>query len=409
MILRRLSSFLPLLAVHATPAPSSPGSNADVQLLFSLPGNDTWLENLAYRASTNAILATRLDIPQIWSIDATSGSGTLLANVSTIGALAGIAQLGLSSSFGSSTTSNGNSNEDFLIAGLNFSALTGLQPNSSAFWKLSFEQSNASSSLFTIQEAFTVPGIGLVNGLATWNASMILAADSAMGAIWRIDVHTGDAAIVLQDPTMKPVSSIGVNGVKVFRSSPASTDCSLCHQSRAAATAATARAETKIANTTTDTAYIYYTSTEQSLLARIAVDPVTATPLGPAQILASGLGEADDFTLVVEDQAQEQEQEQEDEDGCTHNTSSEVTAVLLATGRNNSIVLVGLDGNVVTVAGGSSNSNSSESLALAGATACHFGSASTGSASRLFVTTAGGAESDGLVEAPGRLVAVELF
>lgn len=355
-------------------SPSNAANEADLQVIFSLPANNTWFENLAYRASTNTFLATRLDVPQIWSIDPTrSGSddsGTLLANVSAIGALTGITQL--------QSSSEEKDVDEFLIAGLNFSASTEvLQPNSSAFWKLSFlneeNSKNLSSSpssslqLFTLQQAFTVPGIALVNGLATWNESTILAADSLLGAIWRIDIHTGDAVIVSQDPTMAPLVSNGVNGIKVFRPSFSSSSLS-----------------------TTTTTYIYYTSTDQSLLVRIPVDSITAIPLGPAQVIASDLGEADDFTLVVEKEEE-----------------SKVGAVLLATGKNNSVVRVEMDGSVVTVAGEGVSNNGS--LLLAGATSCRFGGGGGGAnEQRLYVTTAGGAESGGALEAPGRVVAVDI-
>lgn len=325
---RLLLSATVAAAVHHAP---SPRDAPTAKTIFSLPSNTSWLENLAYRSSAPSILATRLDTPQLWSIDPSKGAGTVLANASGTDALIGITQ----TRYGP---------DEFWVAGANFSTSTGvLQPNSTSFWRLSFS-SDGGDAGFTFEEAFGVPGIQLVNGLATWNETTVLAADSYLGAVWMIDTATGDASVVLQDASMASDGGVGVNGVKVARSGDEQT-------------------------------WIYYTSTEQSLLARIPVDPVTAAPRGAAEIIATYLGEADDFALLG--------------DG----------GVVLATGSNNTVVRVGLDGDVVTVAG------SVGSLELASATSCQFGS----DEKTLYVTTAGGAEGavNQTLEGPGSVVAIE--
>ncbi|KAL1845630.1 hypothetical protein Daus18300_014485 [Diaporthe australafricana] len=146
---------------------------------------------------------------------------------------------------------------------------------------------------------------------------------------------------------MALVKAKGVNGVKVHR--------------------ATGSGET----------FVYYTSMDQGLLARVPVSPVTAERLpadAPVEIIAGGLT-PDDFALLP--------------DG----------SVYLTTGANNTVAHVAVDGTVNTVAG------SLESLQLASSTACQFGPGG-----KLYVTTAGGLEGavNGTLFGPGNIVEINL-
>lgn len=306
-----IPTFQTLLAARIVLATTS-----SVSTLFSLPVNASWLENLAYRPSTDTILATRLDVAQLWSISATTGAGSILANVTDIAALVGITQ-------------THSSPDEFYVAGLNFTA-AGVQPNSSTLWKLAF----LSDGGYTFDRAFGVPGMTLINGLTTWNETTILATDSYQGNIWEIDLITNSSAILLADTTMARIDNNGVNGVKVFRSS--------------------------------EDALVYYTSTDQSLLARIPVDPVTARAQGPVDVIASDIGAVDDFALLPDGSA------------------------LIATGSNNTVVHVGLGGSVRIVAG------AAKSQEVASGTACQVGRDGV-----LYITTGGS-------EAAGSVVAIDL-
>lgn len=277
-----------------------------VNTLFSLPSNASWLENLAYRPSTNTVLATRLDVAQLWSISTTTGAGSILATKPDITALVGITQ-------------THSSPDEYYVAGLNFSA-AGVQPNSSTLWKLTFPVEGG----YSFASAFGVPGMTLINGLTTWNDTTILATDSYQGNIWKIDLTTNASKAILTDPTMARITDNGVNGVKVLRSSRGT--------------------------------FVYYTSTDQSLLARIPVDPVTAKALGPVEVIASDIGAVDDFALLSDGSA------------------------VIATGVNNTVVHVSLDGRVETVA------------EVMSGTACQFGVNG-----ELYVTTGGSAAAGSVV------------
>lgn len=216
-------AYLPFLAARASLAALTPTT-----ALFTLPLNRSWFENLAYRPSTNTILATRLAIAQLWSISPSSGAGTILATVPSTTALLGITQ-------------TRSSPDEFYIASLNFSLSAGVQANSSALWKLAFPRKGAA---FTFEAAFGLPEMTLINGLAAWDEYTILATDTLQGVIRKIDLVTGQSVVALQDPSMVPITSRGINGVKVLR-------CG-------------------------ERTFVYYTSTDASLIARIPVDAVSA-------------------------------------------------------------------------------------------------------------------------------------
>ncbi|KAF3766057.1 hypothetical protein M406DRAFT_256349 [Cryphonectria parasitica EP155] len=327
----------------------------DAETVFSLPTTPSWFENIAYRPSTNTLLATRLDVPQIWSVDPHTQTGTLVANVTDP-----------SSSSLSSLTGD---DDVFIFAGLNYTLTTGLTPNSSALWSLTFPSSLAPSSskngtalqVPTPVPVLALPGIGMINGITTWDAHTVLAADSTEGAIWKVDLTSQTpASIVLQDPTMAPLANatnvLGTNGVKVYR--PRLDDPSSSSSS----------ADNKT--------YVYYTSTNQGLLARIPVDPATTIAAGPVHILAGGFSNPDDFAVL--------------DDG----------SAVLATGPQNTVVHVALDGTVTTLAG------SADELVLASSTSCTRGR----DGGKVFVTTAGGFEAkvNGSVVGPGSVAGFDL-
>lgn len=319
------------VALSATPRKSHHDSS--VETIFSLPAVASWFENLAYRSSTNTILATRLDIPQIWALDPTTREGTVLANVTETLGLVGITQL-------TSTVP-----ETFVVASTNFSATTGVQANSSVLWTLTFGNDGSA----TVEKAVAIPQMGLINGITQWDDHSVLVADSTMGVIRIADLTTGEAAVVLEDPTMAPTEATGVNGVHVYRP-----------------------------NGSGET-YVYYTSMDQGLLARVPVSRITAArhpSNASVEIIASGFKSPDDFALLP--------------DGT----------VLLATGKSNTIVHVALDGKVEIVAG------SSGSLVLASSTACVLGRGG-----ELYVTTAGGKEApvNGTLTGPGSIVEIDLW
>lgn len=278
--------------------------------------------------------------------------------------------MGITQLLPSSSEEDQKQDEIYYIAGVNYTA-TGVQPNSSVLYSLTYNhhrsnsssQSSSSSPSYTFQKALSLPQMTLINGLTAWSSTTLLAADSYQGAIYKIDITTGNVAVSLQDPTMSTnSSSAGINGVKIRRSS-SSPQHSLSSDEETAT-------------------YLYYTNTDQALVARIPVDPETTEPIltrtnTTAEIFASEnelLGAPDDFALL--------------DDG----------SVVVATGAANTVVHVSLDGTVTTIAG------SKGSLELASSTACQIGRDGV-----LYVTTAGGEEGlvNGTLYGAGSVVTVD--
>ncbi len=118
--------------------------------------------------------------------------------------------------------------------------------------------------------AFPEPNVGLNGGCLI--APGVLLAAGAANLIWRVDLpnDTGQASarIWLQHDTMKnrpgemKPEQPGVNGIRYHRS----------------------------------TNHLYYTSTSQQLMLRVAVDPATHDPLGLPEFIAGGR-EWDDFII----------------------------------------------------------------------------------------------------------------
>jgi hypothetical protein len=105
-----------------------------------------------------------------------------------------------------------------------------------------------------------VAGSELLNGLTAISSTIVLATDTLLGGIVRINLETGVADKVLSGDAF----SVGINGLK-YRAP-----------------------------------YLYYTNTLEGTFSRVVIDPVTGSPTGEAEIIASGdvLVGADDFALA---------------------------------------------------------------------------------------------------------------
>jgi hypothetical protein len=107
---------------------------ASVTTVFSFTNNNTFFENLAVRAN-DKILATRPDVPELWSIDPDQKTGHLLLSISTTEALLGITEVGFDTFF-------------FVSTNLTLATIS-VAPNTSALWQLSFQGCTPKVKLFT--------------------------------------------------------------------------------------------------------------------------------------------------------------------------------------------------------------------------------------------------------------------
>jgi hypothetical protein len=218
--------------------------------VFQLPSVGTWFENIAVRLS-GLLLVTRLDVPQLWQVNPTTGAGAALITFpAPITSLLGIAEI--------------SPNKFAVNAGRQDA--NGTVPGSWGVYTLDLSVTTTAPPkpklLAQVREA------ALINGLAVWDGgSTLLGSDSQRGVLYAIDARTGAYAAVASDPTMlSPPDAplpIGINGLK-------------------------ARGE-----------YIYFTNTFGQALYRVpaAGRGAGVRLTGPVQELASGTFTPDDIAL----------------------------------------------------------------------------------------------------------------
>jgi hypothetical protein len=243
--------FLKVLSSFAflTVSVYSNGSSQSVSLIYQFQNNGSWAENLAERPN-GQLLVTRADVPELWLIDPSQKTGTLLKTFANVTGVLGITET---------------SHDQYAIIGSHINLTTAsVDPGSNKVFLLNFQGTNA-----LVGDAINITSAQFLNGMTTFSAqsSIVLLADSGAGVLYKLDLCSRRYSIAIDDPTMKKVGSspIGINGVKVLRN------------------------------------YVYYTSSSQSLFCRVPVDG-NVKPTGPVQVVANITGYfLDDFTLDEKD------------------------------------------------------------------------------------------------------------
>ena len=302
-----LTSFLCTLLPLSTALDST-------RLIYEFP-NNTWVENLVVRPN-GSLLLTIITTPDLYLLDPFSPTPKpeLVHRFSSNLWLCGITETSLSTYY-------------VLAANATYKDLSPT-PGSNHLYRIHFSHPKAAPQ---ISLAATIPQPVFLNSLITLNPTTLLASDSTTGAVWALNPLTGTSRIVIRDPLMAPNTTVlpvklGINGIKLYRNHT-----------------------------------LYFTNSEQALLATIPINPLDGTATGPARKLASALngGLFDDFAL----------------DG--HGNAFVASPVA------NAIVEVRRDGTARIIAG---RKNSTE---IAEPTAAQFGRTSS-DADVLYVTTAGG-------------------
>jgi hypothetical protein len=231
--------------------PANPYANEEpdvkVETLFQFSNNGSWIHNLAVRSDGNLLL-TRLDTPEVWLVNTTSGNATLAYSFPNVTSCFGISEI---------------EDDVFAVVVGNFSTKT-YQPTAGSFslQKLDFTNTPAraeerQSGNPLASEITALPEAQAPNGMATFSreSNLVLIADSPKGAIWRVNTKTGDYSVALNDTTMLPAKGqslpLGVNSLTV-----------LGH-------------------------YVYYTSTTRMEYCRVKVD-TNANAVRDFEVIASG-------------------------------------------------------------------------------------------------------------------------
>ncbi|KAK3301789.1 uncharacterized protein B0T15DRAFT_441941 [Chaetomium strumarium] len=208
--------LLPLVTALAHGAALTPRQSATQIVRLSS------IENVAVRPN-GQILATNMNSATLYSIDPVAKTSSTALSVSGATGLSGIGEY---------------QPDVFAVIG------------GKSVFKIDFTTQPPKSTLIkTISEASNL------NGLAVFTNTSVLVADAGKGAVYKLDVSTGEYAVVLQDPTMAPSGGIpfGIDGIK-YRDG-----------------------------------VVWYTNIFKNSFHRVAVDPATAKATGAVATLWTNL------------------------------------------------------------------------------------------------------------------------
>jgi hypothetical protein len=227
----------------------APKPTAAARVLYQFP-NLTSLENIAAR-SNGHLLVTPLTSSSLYSLDP---SFPKVAN--------------LVHTFPNATSLLGITEYEPDV----FALVSGADPEDPSIpwviWSIDFNQCLKGTKTPLVRKIATLPKALFLNGLTNLapGSPWILAADSQLGLVWRINVKTGAVNVAISDPLMAPVTefgiALGVNGVHIFQS------------------------------------HLYFTNIflQGGFFAKIPIDPRTGEALGKATIVARN-GLCDDFVI----------------------------------------------------------------------------------------------------------------
>ena len=126
------------------------------------------------------------------------------------------------------------------------------------------------TSVAAVSEIAGIPEAGLLNGMCVLSEAdgTLLLADSAKGVVWRLNTHTLEYKVVIDDELLKSVQGMtpafGVNGIHVVEG------------------------------------WLYFSNTNQRILAKVEIDK-DGEPVGQVQVITDSVPAADDFAVDSRD------------------------------------------------------------------------------------------------------------
>lgn len=263
-----LASISSLSSAVTIPQPRSNGLPLSSHVVHEFP-SETWIENIAVK-STGQLILTLASTPDVYYLDPTSPANPTLIHSFPSSLASGV--LGITEV----------KPDHFYVLSSNFSLATdSLGIGSNTVQSIDLSAYNPSSNTGAVVKAVAaLPKIQFGNGMSTLDASknLVVISDSAAGAVWLLNVQTGDYRILLQEQEMVPPKiasgfSLGINGIRVLPS-------------------------------TADEVYIYFDNTNGHLFCRVPLSLSTLNKTGPVEVLANltlqGLT-TDDFALDPEE------------------------------------------------------------------------------------------------------------
>jgi len=248
---------LPILLLAAWGGGAA-ATSTSVRTVYTFPPR-TFVENIAVRANSHLLL-TSMSVPSLFSLDPTTAnpSASIVHTFPNCTGLSGIAEL---------------VPDVFAVVTATWDlAATRAALGSLAVWTVDLARSPPRIALVA-----RVPDSTILNGVARhpMDHRVLLAADSAAGAIWSIDTRTGASVVVVSSPLLLPTGTaaegkhLGINGLQ-----------------------AAGR-------------WVYLTNSAQGFFGRVAVGRAAGTGFGAVEVLANATDAAadvvyDDFALDVD-------------------------------------------------------------------------------------------------------------
>lgn len=199
-----LSTLLVAIATHASNALPK-HTNPPIRTIHTFP-NNTFLENIAVRANGD-LLITSVTVPSLFTIDPTVADppAPALHTFPNATGLTGITET---------------APDVFALVTGTWDLASGRAAlGSLAIWTVDF---NTLSPTPKVNFLTTIANSTIINGLARHptNPRFLLAADSARGTLWRIDLLTGGVRVAFEDAALfAPTGTVsgknlGINGLK---------------------------------------------------------------------------------------------------------------------------------------------------------------------------------------------------
>jgi len=245
-----------LLASYSTAIPTTPVSAPTFKTLDNVPGT-TSLENIAIKQSGD-ILVTSVSSNVLYQISHNSSyPPTAVATIPNATSLLGITEL---------------EKDVFYVIASQISGIVAA-PGSNSVWRVDLRSpcSCANGTAMPqdiLSHVAQFADAGLLNGMSRLSAddsAHLLLADSAAGAILKLNVYTGAHEVVVRDPSMDPHLDglgVGVNGIHVVGTT------------------------------------LYYTSLDAGTFSAIPICPETGLPIGPVETIVGGIAFGDDFAIL---------------------------------------------------------------------------------------------------------------
>jgi hypothetical protein len=274
--------------------------------VYQFSASGSFIDNIVLRHN-GILLVTRIDVPEVWSIDPRTGTASLLFNFRNKDA-------GISSCFGITEVAK----DIFTVVTGEFDVGTfSATPGSFSVWKIDFTCQHHDETISDWQGTQRVPtvtrmvdileakALGASTLFRSGVSSYLLLSESPRGTIWKVDLRTSRYSPALSEESMLPITSgptMGVNGIKVFEG------------------------------------YLYYASVTKGQLRRIPLSE-TASATGPSELVIHKTG-VDNFDI------------------------SKGGIVYLAASTENQILKLTTEGKILEVFG------AENSTAIAGPTCC---------------------------------------